>query len=93
MKKNNIKNSELLHRSYIDCECDSSIMPSYYIIEPTNHCNYSCPICPNRLYANDEKGYMSYEMIEKSYFVYTSHTRTLIRILPHLPHSLEHHQV
>ena len=64
MKRNNVKNSELLHRSYLEGECGSSIMPSYYIIEPTNHCNYSCSICPNRLYASDEKGYMSYDMFE-----------------------------
>lgn len=67
MKRNNIINSERLHRCYtsdicIDC---GFIMPSFYIIEPTNYCNYSCPICPNRLYQDNEKGYMSYELFEK----------------------------
>lgn len=66
MKKSNIKNSEQLHCCYIrDINHYRSIMPSFYIIEPTNYCNYSCPICPNRFYTSSEKGYMSYELFEK----------------------------
>lgn len=65
MRKNNINNSKELHKSYsTDSLCDN-IMPSYYIIEPTNYCNYSCPICPNRLYDETEKGFMPFELFEK----------------------------
>ena len=33
-------------------------LPIYYIIEPTNMCNYQCTICPNRFFSPHEKGYM-----------------------------------
>lgn len=65
MKKNNVENSEQLHLSYLNDTTCCSIMPSFYIIEPTNYCNYSCPICPNRLYVDHEKGYMSFDLFEK----------------------------
>lgn len=44
---------------------DDVIIPPYYIIEPTNFCNFSCPICPNREYAREAKGYMSWELFVK----------------------------
>lgn len=44
---------------------EETIIPPYYIIEPTNFCNFSCPICPNRKYAREDKGYMSWELFIK----------------------------
>lgn len=37
-------------------------LPKYYIIEPTNVCNYKCSICPNRLYSKEEQGYMDWAL-------------------------------
>lgn len=34
-------------------------LPRYYIIEPTNLCNFKCPICPNVLYSPGNLGSMS----------------------------------
>lgn len=40
-------------------------LPKYYIIEPTNICNFMCPICPNSQYSSDEKGKMSFSLFQK----------------------------
>ena len=61
-KANNI---DRVHQSYIFGSVESSIMPVYYILEPTNRCNYACGICPNRLYTEDEKGFMPIELFER----------------------------
>ena len=42
-----------------------SFMPSLYIIEPTNYCNLSCPICPNSKYLNSEKGFMNIDLYKR----------------------------
>lgn len=34
-------------------------LPKYYVIEPTNYCNYRCDICPNKLIDSKQKGYMT----------------------------------
>ncbi|HQO56723.1 MAG TPA: radical SAM protein [Clostridia bacterium] len=34
------------------------IIPDYFIIEPTRVCNFSCFMCPNRFYKQNEKGHM-----------------------------------
>ena len=65
MKRCNAKNSEKLHLAYTGGDISIPIMPAFYIIEPTNHCNYACPICPNRLYQSSEKGYMQFSLFEK----------------------------
>jgi len=36
--------------------------PEYYIIEPTNVCNYKRSICPNRLYSKEEQGYTDWAL-------------------------------
>ncbi|GHS94956.1 radical SAM protein [Planctomycetales bacterium] len=43
---------------------DTLILPRYFIIEPTNVCNYRCPICPNRFFAPNEKGSMEWGLFE-----------------------------
>lgn len=59
-------NKKQVHESYVgDKAFNDNIMPSFYIIEPTNYCNYSCPICPNRLYQDSERGYMSMDLFQK----------------------------
>lgn len=40
----------------------SLLEPKYYIIEPTNVCNYKCSICSNRLYSKEEQGYMDWAL-------------------------------
>lgn len=53
---------------HIDYETRKSLIrnyPIYFIIEPTNYCNYKCSICPNQYYANEEKGYMSIDLFDK----------------------------
>ncbi|GHU42238.1 hypothetical protein FACS1894190_11340 [Spirochaetia bacterium] len=37
-------------------------LPHYFIIETTNLCNFTCPICPNALYESTEKGNMSWAL-------------------------------
>lgn len=37
-------------------------LPRYYIIEPTNHCNFQCPICPNPFYPSSNLGDMTMEL-------------------------------
>ena len=44
---------------------ENVIMPLYYIIEPTNNCNYKCIMCPNKLYKNFQKGNMEIELFRK----------------------------
>jgi len=43
---------------------DVLTLPQYYIVEPTNICNYRCPICPNRFLLPEEKGYMELGVFE-----------------------------
>lgn len=40
-------------------------LPPFYIIEPTNYCNYRCIMCPNRLYKEKDLGYMNLELFRK----------------------------
>ena len=40
-------------------------LPEYYIIEPTNFCNYRCLICPNRYFSLEEQGYMTEAIFDK----------------------------
>lgn len=65
--KNNISMEEKdkIHEDYILKNEITKSLPIYYIIEPTNHCNFACKICPNRFYSHDEKGYMSISLFEK----------------------------
>jgi len=39
-------------------------LPQYYIIEPTNICNFRCPICPNSFFTEEEKGLMDWQLFE-----------------------------
>lgn len=40
-------------------------LPSYYIVEPTNVCNFRCPICPNSLTENRAaSGMMSLDLFD-----------------------------
>lgn len=43
----------------------NNIMPAYYIIEPTNFCNYKCIMCPNKDYLRDQQGYMNMALFRK----------------------------
>lgn len=43
---------------------DSVQLPPYYIIEPTNQCNFACSICPHSMYTTAEKGFMSWVLFE-----------------------------
>lgn len=40
-------------------------LPPFYIIEPTNYCNYKCIMCPNRLYKSENLGFMSFKIFKK----------------------------
>lgn len=40
-------------------------LPPYYIIEPTNLCNFHCSICPNSFYENKDKGNMEIDLFDK----------------------------
>lgn len=42
-----------------------NIMPTYYIIEPTNYCNYKCIMCPNKNYQKNQKGHMNLGLFKK----------------------------
>lgn len=42
-----------------------NIMPAYYIIEPTNYCNYKCIMCPNKNYQKTQKGHMNIGLFKK----------------------------
>lgn len=64
MKSINPQNIDNIRNSY-EGKASNQIMPNIYIIEPTNNCNYSCSICPNRLYSKSEKGFMSLELFSK----------------------------
>lgn len=61
MSLNNIEN---IHLAYLG-KCKNKIMPLFYVIEPTNCCNYACPICPNRNYRASEKGYMNMALFKR----------------------------
>lgn len=67
MKNNNNTNQKKIEQSF-NGEIVKGLMPIIYIIEPTNFCNYSCPICPNNKYKPSEKGYMKYDLFEKIIF-------------------------
>jgi radical SAM protein with 4Fe4S-binding SPASM domain len=46
----------------------STILPYFPLrtwIELTSHCNFACPICPNRLLDEKEKGFMDFGLFEK----------------------------
>jgi organic radical activating enzyme len=62
--KNN--NYELVNYAYTNLlpKCNN-MLPPFYIIEPTNKCNFKCSICPNRYYSDNEKGIMSWELFTK----------------------------
>lgn len=44
---------------------EKTFLPPYYIIEPTNHCNFKCVMCPNKLYKSEQKGHMSFDLFKK----------------------------
>lgn len=37
-------------------------LPKYYIVEPTNFCNFTCPICPNNQYTRENQGNMEMDL-------------------------------
>lgn len=61
MKSNNQKNFALIQEAYYG-NVAHNIMPAFYVIEPTNLCNYSCPMCPNKFYKKDEKGILKRDL-------------------------------
>lgn len=48
-------------------------LPPFYIIEPTNHCNYKCSMCPNHLYKKSELGVMDFSLFKKIIDEISSH--------------------
>lgn len=40
-------------------------LPPFYIIEPTNYCNYKCVMCPNRFYKSNDLGVMNLSLFRK----------------------------
>lgn len=40
-------------------------LPPFYIMEPTNFCNYECVMCPNRFYKNKDLGIMSLSLFKR----------------------------
>lgn len=65
--KNRLLNfaQEVAHANYQNQKDITSNLPPYYIIEPTNYCNYACRICPNRFYKDSEKGFMDFGLFSK----------------------------
>jgi len=55
-----------------------SYMPIRLWIEPTNHCNLQCVMCPNKELKKEEKGFMNFDLFKKiidevSKFVFDIH--------------------
>lgn len=56
--------------------------PSFIWIEPTNHCNLECIMCPNgTTQMTAEKGYMDYEFYKKIIDEIKDHTSTIVLAL------------
>ena len=41
------------------------MLPSFYVIEPTNRCNLKCSICPNSIGYPLKRGYMEWDLFVK----------------------------
>ena len=58
-----IKDNFKALKNYYSKECTLDNMPSFFWLEPTNHCNLRCVMCPNGTgQINIEKGYMEYDL-------------------------------
>ena len=58
-----IKNNVKAFRNYRLGRTRLSNLPTYFWIEPTNHCNLRCIMCPNGAGKIErEKGYMDYAL-------------------------------
>lgn len=65
-KLNIIKNNIHALKSYHSKNVSLSNMPTYFWLEPTNHCNLRCIMCPNGTgKINIEKGYMEFEFYKR----------------------------
>jgi len=62
---NKFSNLEVINSYFNAGIINKNIMPAYYIIEPTNFCNYKCIMCPNKKYQNNQKGYMDMYLFRK----------------------------
>lgn len=62
--RNDDSMQQKLHEDY-KSDTKEKLMPIYYIIEPTNFCNYACTICPNKFYRPEEKGFMEWNLFKK----------------------------
>ena len=58
-------NLEIINSCFNEDITKNAIMPAYYIIEPTNFCNYKCTMCPNKNYQKNELGYMDMSLFHK----------------------------
>jgi Radical SAM superfamily. len=62
---NKFSNLETLNVCFDKGITAKNIMPAYYIIEPTNVCNYQCVMCPNKDYQENQKGHMNMDLFKK----------------------------
>lgn len=54
-----------LYRSYKRQKTQLKQMPVRLWIEPTNHCNLKCVMCPNKDLKKEDKGYMEFDLFKK----------------------------
>jgi len=54
-----------IFKSYKLKEAKLSYMPLRIWLEPTNHCNLKCIMCPNHNLSKNEKGYMDFSLYTK----------------------------
>ncbi|UCC38932.1 MAG: SPASM domain-containing protein [Candidatus Aminicenantes bacterium] len=54
-----------LFSSYKKKKKQLSYLPVRLWIEPTNHCNLQCVMCPNKQLKKEEKGYMDFKLFKK----------------------------
>ncbi len=61
-----LKNNLLALHSYHNKKVRLNSLPTYFWIEPTNHCNLNCIMCPNGAGKVDiKKGYMDFKLYKK----------------------------
>jgi radical SAM protein with 4Fe4S-binding SPASM domain len=54
----------ILCKNYINRDLSVSEFPKYLVIEPTNHCNLDCIMCPRKDMTRPQ-GYMDFELFKK----------------------------
>lgn len=68
-------NLNTLVHSYRRRNLNSIILPSIFVIEPTNHCNLKCVICPDKKHIKKE--YMSLEAFQEVVLQIKDYARTI----------------